>query len=241
MLKRNGFTLIELLVVVAIIAVLVAMLLPALAKARDQAKTLSCGSNLKQIGMGFHQYANDYQGQFPPLNAYLPIPGWNPINNSWWTNLLIDNHYLPGTYQKDAAGWPQDGYGHVKHGEGIWSCPAVNNYWWGAGYGVDEGHVIAYGKSISMETMKLPNVTMVSSSSPSEVFLVGDAREGGGATWPSAQCPLCHPWCGFSGQGELAPRHRAGSNLCFADGHVQWQTLNNILSNAIKVFNHPQM
>ncbi len=232
MQKQNSFTLIELLVVVAIIAVLVAMLLPALSKAREQAKILSCGSNLKQIGMGFHQYSNDHQGQFPSLNSYRPDqPGWHTDNYSWWTNLLIDNHYLPGTYRKDKTGWPQNALGNVKE-EGLWSCPVVtNNYWWGAGYGINEGHVINYGRSVSLETLERP----------AEVFLVGDTQEGGGtATWISATCPICRPWVGISGQGELSPRHRAGSNLCFADGHVQWQTLNDILGNSIKVFNHPQ-
>src|SRR5688572_21323462 len=62
---RQGFTLIELLVVIAIIAILAAILFPVFAQARGKARQTSCLSNLKQLGLAFEQYKQDYDGVYP--------------------------------------------------------------------------------------------------------------------------------------------------------------------------------
>jgi len=73
MMKRKAFTLVELLVVIGIIAVLVGILLPALAKARDQANTIKCASNLRGIGQAFAQYLTENKDTFPPSNFFTGL------------------------------------------------------------------------------------------------------------------------------------------------------------------------
>ncbi|MBN2446959.1 MAG: prepilin-type N-terminal cleavage/methylation domain-containing protein, partial [Phycisphaerae bacterium] len=64
-MKRKGFTLIELLVVVAIIALLISILLPSLARARELAKRAVCRANMRGIGQSCYIYSNDYEETFP--------------------------------------------------------------------------------------------------------------------------------------------------------------------------------
>ena len=68
-MKHRAFTLIEILVVISIIAVLIALLLPALAKAKRLALRIRCASNMRQIGIALQEYANEYQGQYPLTNT----------------------------------------------------------------------------------------------------------------------------------------------------------------------------
>lgn len=204
---RRGFSLIELLVVMAILAILVAFLLPALQKAREKGRQAVCANNLRQIGLAFHMYANDW-------NGWLPYDNVNKGGSDFtWDRTLMP--YLN-------AGDPNNFYQrtHIK----IVHCPSdrivrrtnfgprsytMNRYLsWGANP--------IFLKIIAVHQIKYPSKTVFLCEAWSAVK--NDNNESSVTGWHNATSGSLHgSW------GNIASSiHNGGSNFLLCDGHVKW-------------------
>ena len=96
---RRGFTLIELLVVIAIIAILVALLLPAVQQAREAARRAQCKSNLKQVGIGLHNY-HETHGMFPLEAIWTRASTNGPASNYTWITMILPHLDQAGLYNE---------------------------------------------------------------------------------------------------------------------------------------------
>lgn len=226
---RAAFTLIELLVVIAIIAILAAMLLPALSKAKDKAKQIRCNSNIRQVSLAFLMYAGDNNDRLPPLNSGNYAAGL--VVNAWWFNILDNGKYIPGT-------------GTSNH---IWRCSAVldsdinqgvANYYKVAweGYGPLEGNT--YTSGIIRYGVNTDGVTPLGSRKVSElrrtsqIWMMGDVGIPKSQPWPDTQ-PTCGFWTEIttkvpdvsSGWTALskqpATRHNSRAVMALCDGHTE--------------------
>lgn len=241
--QETGFTLIELLVVIAIIAILAAMLLPALGKAKDKAKGITCLNNSKQIALAFTMYAGDNSDALPPLNTGT----WPGVTADWWFRILDNAKYLTSTTTSN----------------NVWRCSAVKDtdidtamvsYFQSPceGYGPLEGNsitegIIRYAKKPDFS--KLGSVKLTQIKRASQIWLIGDVgypknpSELTTDKMPSAykteittkQPTVTGGWT-FAPYKQPAIRHSNRAIFSFCDGHVEGWKWTDLRQNKEDVF-----
>lgn len=210
------FTLIELLVVIAVIAILAAMLLPALNKARDRAKTISCTANLKQLGCGLISYFGEHEDWIPYARHATDSTynGFCTPENYGWPQALAAyvGWWAPNFNNVRPAGVPAS----EPMSKSVFSCPSKN----GIGYTVDYApntHIANAAPLVAGGTMRRGKNSKI--RQPSARFFVIDAKEPHqfNSSIPDASTVF-------------QIRHSGGDNLMFFDGHVAWKSYPELLA-----------
>jgi prepilin-type N-terminal cleavage/methylation domain-containing protein len=211
-----GFTLIELLVVVAIIAVLISMLLPALGAARDRAKTTVCSANEKQLGVAFLAYSCDYNDSLPMVGDFAN-QNINPhYKRDNWINLLSGVYLKTGTFDEDTN--PSKWYS--LRGPSVWLCPNDPSQPNEAGRYLDPTYAVNRWLTGFYNPLygKLTPYKFTDIEDPTRTPLLSDCLHGNVGCYPNFLLDLASIG--------LEPRwphyHQDGDTFLYIDGHVGW-------------------
>jgi len=204
--RSRAFTLIELLVVIAIIAILAAMLLPALASAKQRAWTIACNSNLHQIGLGMALYADDSRGFYPQSGGDIPWDQTNPVS---WTHQIVSYVQNTNVYHCPANKLaPQDKQSWFNYFNGVRAAFVANN---DAEAAVDTKRIL-YPAAFVAGGDTMDFTTDDSDKDDYTQNCVGGPDNG--FDYENSQ--------GKPYQWELWQAHSLGQNILFAEGHSKW-------------------
>jgi prepilin-type N-terminal cleavage/methylation domain-containing protein/prepilin-type processing-associated H-X9-DG protein len=222
MKREKAFTLIELLVVVAIIAVLIAMLLPALGQARAMAKRIQCASNMKTQGMAIMYYINDY-GIYPPWDEDLPggFTTGNWGGEDTWKNILIHEGYFSSKRYK--AKLKESGNNFSENELKIFMCPVVDNPDWAQVlYGTYFYNVvISPGDSYPLFGLSAVRPGAIETA-PSELICTADGYSNNNSAYVVDAI-----------ETYIVYRHLGTANALFCDGHVGGYKFGQITENML--------
>jgi prepilin-type N-terminal cleavage/methylation domain-containing protein len=201
--RQRGFTLIELLVVIAIIAILAAILFPVFAQAREKARSSTCLSNNKQIGLAVAMYTQDYDNTYPPQKGDSMV--------------TLAAGGKEGTYY-DAL------MPYCKNGQ-IWICPSnmPNPY---AGNKATKLLPPAMGYHMNGNVITKEGLAEAAVAAPASCMLMRES--GAGIVWFEAYLRPFRGGCdgivGWKGPGGKNGPHMDGYNFLLADTHAKWFT-----------------
>ncbi|MCD6395104.1 MAG: prepilin-type N-terminal cleavage/methylation domain-containing protein [Planctomycetes bacterium] len=218
-MKRKGFSLIELLVVISIVSLLMGMLLPSLNRARQQAKSIFCLNNLRQMAIAANSYACSYDDHYPlayytkRINGIRYYYSWDFTTWKDWSTTPATEVVEPGLL------WQGDTI------EKVHQCPSFKGtHNWLAdpytGYNYNTSYI---GMN---ETVSPPNSARTTEvGRPSETAIFGDGQYSGGAN-KFMRAPFSNPRdASFSDPARAAGtqgyRHLSKTNVAFCDGHAE--------------------
>ncbi len=237
-----AFTLVEMLLVIAVIAMMIALLLPAMKKARERSRQMRCQSNTRQIFLMQAIYAQDHAGFFPPVtyarpNVPLQYHGGGYTHFGGVLDDYLDSMDVLRCPSRDPRldTVPTGNYGGGMHGTTYFLIAGTGNF----GDILDNQHRNFHGRMLTHGSIEqdparrsyIPNLHWAGRY----IIGYGDPYDAFGPIYidePDRQPALVEPhsekgfWAAFGVTGplELQARdsHRGGGNVCYVDGHVEW-------------------